>query len=174
MQKVATYVLTAIVPLIIILGVFNFLIFLNDSEVIDYVLTGKTIENTSLTEDELTHLEDVKSLVQIEKIILYALLTLAILLFFILKKKVFNPMYYGGIITVGAILILFLLVIFSFDFAFTIFHKTLFRNDLWLLPTGSKLLELFPKEYFVNFAKKLGLYSTIISLLLIIIGRFKR
>ncbi|MFH1333011.1 MAG: DUF1461 domain-containing protein [archaeon] len=174
MQKVATYVLTAIVPLIIILGVFNFLIFLNDSEVIDYVLTGKTIENTSLTEDELTHLEDVKSLVQIEKIILYALLTLAILLFFILKKKVFNPMYYGGIITVGAILILFLLVIFSFDFAFTIFHKTLFRNDLWLLPTGSKLLELFPKEYFVNFAKKLGLYSIIISLLLIIIGRFKR
>ncbi len=181
--KAASYALTAIIPLIILLATFNALSFYNPdtdkAEIIEHLKTGKTIENIELTKDELTHLEDVRALVKAELIIFYILATLASLLIIAFalpknKQTVFTSIYHGGLITIGIVLAILPLSFFAFDWAFTIFHKLLFRNDLWLLPTGSKLLELFPKEFFIDFTRKLGLYSIIISALLIIIGKLKR
>ncbi len=182
MQKsnIAMYILTAVIPLVIILSVFNFLTFYNPDadrkEIVSYLKTGKPIENTELTDDELRHLEDVRALMKFELIAFYILTAIAALLIVLPKDKqlVFSSMYYGGLICIAIALAILILGLFAFDWAFATFHKALFMNDLWLLPSGSTLLKTFPKEFFMDFARKLSLYSTIISAVLITIRKAKR
>ena len=50
--------------------------------------------------------------------------------------------------------------ILNFDRAFTLFHKILFRNDLWLLdPTTDLLIRLCPQYMFVRMGVRIALYS---------------
>ena len=198
--KIAKYTLIALIPLILVLGNFRLLIFDKEfyygeidknnvngnienarehtTEIVDYLKTGETINNKLVSEDELTHLKDVRELIKNSLFILYLVSALAAfaLIFIMLKQKplALSPIYYGGIATATVIITLLLALTLAFDQAFFIFHKLLFSNDLWLLPAESTLIRLFPKEFFIDFAKRLGLNTMIMSFLLIIIGRVKR
>ncbi len=198
--KIARYTLIALIPLILILGNFRLLVFdkefyydeidknnVNDNienakgyvtEIVDYLKAGETINNKLVSEDELTHLKDVRELIKNSFFVLYLVSALAAfaLMFIMLKQKplALSSIYYGGIATATVITTLFLALTLAFDQAFFIFHKLLFRNDLWLLPAESTLIRLFPQEFFIDFAKRLGLNTTIMSFLLILIGSMKK
>ena len=48
----------------------------------------------------------------------------------------------------------------DFDAAFTLFHKILFRNDLWLLdPRTDLLIRICPERMFMHMGARIGLYS---------------
>lgn len=197
-KSITKYTLIALIPIVLILGNFRLLVFNNEfyydeiyknnvdienarehtAEIISYLKTGETINNKLISKDELTHLKDVRSLIRIFLTALYILSALAAcaLIFLIYKHKLLalKSAYYGGITTATTILTLLLTLTLAFDQAFFIFHKILFRNDLWLLPAESTLIRLFPQEFFMDFAKKLGLNTMLMSLLLIMIGRLKR
>lgn len=200
--KTATYALAAIIPLIIILGCFRTLEFntqfyYNEQNsngvyekigseqarsttdgIISFLKTGKQIESKTLTSDEIKHLDDVRSLMKLSSTIFYILIALAIsLAAFILikdKKLILDSMLYGGIITAGITIALLFMITIAFDWSFIAFHKILFTNDLWLLPPESTLIRLFPTQLFIDFARKIGLNTMVISLVLIIIGKLKR
>lgn len=200
--KTATYALAAIIPMIIILGCFKSLVFNTQfyyneqssngvyekigseqaksttDDIISFLKTGKQIESKTLTGDEIKHLDDVRALMKLSSTAFYILIALAISLaaFMLIKDKklILDSMLYGGIITAGLIIILLLIITIAFDWSFIAFHKMLFTNDLWLLPPESTLIRLFPKQFFIDFTRKIGLNSMIISLVLIMIGKLKR
>lgn len=195
--KIAKYTLIALIPIVLILGNFRLLAFNKEfyyneidknhvnlenareqtAEIIDYLKTGETINNKLVSNDELTHLKDVRKLIKNSLIILYlasALAACALLLLILKQRLALSSIYYGGIATAAIVGLLLFILTFTFDQAFFIFHKLLFRNNLWLLPPESTLIRLLPQQFFIDFAKRLGLNTMIMSFLLIFIGRIKR
>lgn len=193
-----SYVIAALIPLIIILGCFILLTFNKEfyyeeissnrlgiedarektAKIVDYLKTGKAVENNLLSADETKHMEDVRGLMKKAMITLGISLALAIILavFILIKQKkgILDSLYYGGLATAIITIVSLLILTVAFEQAFTIFHKMLFSNNLWMLPADSTLIRLFPQEFFMDFAKRAGLNSMIISILLIMVGRLKR
>ncbi|MBS3162793.1 DUF1461 domain-containing protein [Candidatus Woesearchaeota archaeon] len=161
------------IPIIIILLSLNLIIFNIDfyekesnydsSEIKDLLsyFSGSEL-NPEYTIEETIHLKDVRNLIWVSWGLI---ILLSITLFFSPTKDII----YGGIISL--IITLFLPVIFlSFDSAFILFHKLLFTNNYWLLPSTSKLIQMLPEKFFIEAAKQLIFNNLILSLFTIILG----
>ena len=58
----------------------------------------------------------------------------------------------------------------DFDGAFTFFHRLLFTNDLWLLdPRTDLLIRICPITMFMNMGARIGIYSLVWTLLILIL-----
>ena len=79
----------------------------------DY-LNGEQL-NLNYTQQEISHLNDVKGVIKGADIVFYILL-LAITLLITLSKKYDQLLLYGGISTISVMFLLFLFYIFSFNF----------------------------------------------------------
>lgn len=115
-------------------------------------------------EREMAHLSDVRTLVQYGLRLRWPLLGLLMLLTLIY----FLPRYgylsaYKGMAGkgIGGGILCFYLAAFAviiwtaldFNGAFTLFHKVLFRNDLWLLdPDTDLMIRLMPEGLFISYA----------------------
>jgi uncharacterized membrane protein len=89
---------------------------------------------------------------------------ISILLLFYLDKKNFlinlgKSLFYGGIATVSAVVVLFLAAL-NFDWLFTVFHSLFFRTQ-WQFPADYLLIQLFPQQFFVSKFLGILLYSLI-------------
>jgi uncharacterized membrane protein len=122
-----------------------------------------------LTQRERLHMQDVQHIIQCMDRTLgaYALFA-AVLLFFAflknrLQKKTIHRILLVASIGSGAVAGMILLSLLLFQPAFLLMHKLLFRNDLWLLPAQSTLLEVFPTSFFIKIGIALLLYMVIIS-----------
>ncbi len=201
-KKIAATTLMAVLPLLIILGNFHLLAFSESfyrekmtdnfvykdieyktannltASIISYMDSGKELDSTVFIEREIEHMRDVRQLMQAEKILLSITMILAAVAIAYLLAKDKNTLlmavYKGSIATLLITLITLIIVLFAFGPAFTLFHKILFRNDLWLLPADSMLIKLLPQQFFIDFAKRLGLNTIITASILMFIGSFKR
>jgi len=167
------YLLLILIPIFIILLNLQLLIFNNnfyDDDVSDNLLNyfkGEEL-NFNYTEREIVHLEDVKNLMNILKIVLYILFFFILILLF--NKDISNILIISGLITIGIVILLFLI---DFSFLFTKFHEILFTNDYWLLDKNTLLIKTYPLEFFIRFFKRLILNIIITSLMVISIGILK-
>ena len=166
------YLLLILIPFFIILLNLNLLIFnhnlyINEvnENLINY-FNNKEELNFNYTEVEVIHLNDVKFLINLSRIIVYAL-GILILLILIIDRDISGILIISGIITIGIIIILFLI---DFNFLFTKFHEILFMNDYWLLSNNTLLIQTYPMEFFISFFKRLILNIIITSLMLIGVG----
>ena len=166
------YLLLILIPFFIILLNLNLLIFnhnlyINEvnENLINY-FNGKEELNFNYTEVEVIHLNDVKFLINLSRIIVYAL-GILILLILIIDRDISGILIISGIITIGIIILLFLI---DFNFLFTKFHEILFMNDYWLLSNNTLLIQTYPMEFFISFFKRLILNIIITSLMLIGVG----
>jgi len=67
--------------------------------------------------------------------------------FFKKKKSIAKFFLYGCLI----VIIFGLIVAFTFDKSFILFHIISFNNDLWLLnPEADLLINIFPESFFLN------------------------
>ena len=128
-------------------------------EVIKYFF----FSDLELSEKELMHMEDVRILVWSSIFISFVLFGFALF-----SKK--SDFLYGGIITLGLVLLLLLFILLDFSKSFEIFHKILFRNDFWLLPPDSALIQMFPSDFFYKACVRIILYSITFSGLSILRG----
>ena len=124
-------------------------------------------------EKERLHLKDVKSLIQNTFTLLYSLSLVALTLIIIQSRKnksEFKKIFlYSGLITLSVVLLFILLSIINFSDLFIKFHIIIFRNNLWLLnPLEDKLIQMFPEQIFQDIARKIFVYSLLISMVLII------
>tara|TARA_Y100000034_G_scaffold134518_1_gene203168 strand:- start:1226 stop:1780 length:555 start_codon:yes stop_codon:yes gene_type:complete len=169
------YFLLFLIPLFIIFLNLQLLIFNDnfyDDEISDNLLNYfKDKEELKLdyTEIELIHLEDVKGLINTLKIGVY-ILGILILLIMIFSKDFSNILLISGLITIGIVILLFLI---DFSFLFTKFHEILFTNNYWLLPPNTLLIKTYPLEFFINFFKRLILNIIITSFIVGGIGLLK-
>lgn len=183
-MRIVKYFLIVILPTVVILGNFQFLIFnfnfyqklYEKTGVYQSFANGKVVNATKnlfgyfrgknsldhnfFSSQAALHLADVKTIINFSTNFFY--LTFAIVLILIallIKKKSYRQLFEAFLISSVFIFVSILLIamglLSSFDFLFTKFHQVLFTNNLWLFPPDDNLIKLFPTQFFVIFADKL-------------------
>lgn len=150
-------------------------------KVINFI-TGKINElPNEFNEREKQHLFDVRSLVKISTITLYVFIILFVILLlssaFILKvnNKIINfvskVLIYGGFLTLGLALILFLLINTDFSSAFGSFHKLFFQQGTYVFdPAKEIIVNLYPEELFMDLGLRMSNMIIIGAVIAISIG----
>lgn len=150
--------------------------YLTNSASINYLADQKLPDGTPLyNERELSHMADVKTLVQ-HMITAWALLSgvLIILAAWAYRrwwKDFWAALGRGGAWTIGLIVLILLAVSVSFDWLFTMFHRIFFTGDTWLFFYSDSLIRLFPIPFWRDAFILMGLFTVAGSFLLIWIGR---
>lgn len=149
-----------------------------DGEIRDY-LAGeqKNLTLELLSQDEKKHLEDVKKLFTLGKILLglFAFVIVVGLFEFKLDEISNIGMFLGGYIALfsGVAFIAFN----NFDSAFDLFHRLLFTNDLWMMSAEDKLIMLYPNKFFIEAGWAVAKRSVVMAFICVLIfniGHLKR
>jgi len=101
---------------------------------------------------ELSHMEDVKALVQSGQKVWLGLLVVVVALGFWSKKAGWWPVYSrclgrGGRLTILLIILMVMFVFINFNQLFTGFHHIFFEGDTWLFYYSDTLIRLFPIQF---------------------------
>ena len=116
------------------------------------------LDGSPFNEKELAHMRDVLGLFDLARAVRNALLVIAAVLLtaglWLSRGARLLPMCFIGLAALVLPLGVFALwAAADFSSAFTVFHETLFTNDLWLLdPETDLLLRLLPEQFFADFA----------------------
>ncbi|MCX6009340.1 MAG: TIGR01906 family membrane protein [Chloroflexi bacterium] len=139
------------------------------------VVVGKRGEEFNLfNERELVHLQDVRSLIQLDYLVqrgaLLLLITCVLVLFFGFRvgwRMLVKGLSWGSLITVGLMVVLALWAFFGFEKLFILFHLVSFPNEYWMLdPARDYLIMLFPEGFFYD-AALLGFGAVMLEALLL-------
>ncbi len=148
------------------------------SNVISFV-NGKSPLGREFNAAESSHLEDVKNvLASVKRLYYAAVLLLAAFVIYLFSKKWFMQLMPKAFVISGAVSMLLLLVAFvaslNFDAFFSVLHKPFFASGTWLFPADSLVIQLFPEQFFSDFAKMFFLLILVNSSAFLIIGLFVR
>jgi integral membrane protein (TIGR01906 family) len=110
----------------------------------------------AFSETEIAHMVDVRSLFGLARTVRVASLGLALaggMVLWTLHRRQAAARLARGLITGAAVFLLAwaALAVFAvsdFNAFWTLFHETLFTNDLWLLPEDSLLIRMLPESLF--------------------------
>ncbi|MFW5990957.1 MAG: DUF1461 domain-containing protein [Nanoarchaeota archaeon] len=142
-----------------------------DREIRDYLVGDKQELNTDfLNEKEKRHLDDVKRLFTLGKILLGLFVLIIAVIIFEMKGSEMpkTGIFLGGFFV--AFTCLALIVLNFFDTSFIIFHKLFFTNDLWMMTPHDNIIQLYPQQFFMNTFGKIVKRSVV--WLVIAIGLF--
>lgn len=148
------------------------------SGVISFV-SGKSSLSGEFNYDESSHLEDVKRvLTTIKRLYYAAVIFLAAAVIYLFRAKKFLKLMPKAFILSGSVSLLLLLILFvsslSFSSLFSILHRPFFSSGTWLFPADSLLINLFPQQFFSDFAGMFFLLLLVNSSAFLIIGLFVR
>ena len=124
------------------------------------------------SQKELTHLEDVRKIIDIFKMLeilsLILLLGTGLYLFFKFRaSRLLKGLQAGAIVTVVFLGSVMLWALIDFDSIFYFFHIVSFSNDLWLLdPATDYLIMMFPEGFFFDSA--ILMVTTIIAAAIVV------
>jgi integral membrane protein (TIGR01906 family) len=136
-------------------------------------------------EDEISHMKDVRNLVNNLNVLFYVLLILFVLfliifIFYFKQKKnekktkykcLFSSFTYSGLICIIIITTIGTFAVVDFNLTFTLFHKMFFPMGNYTFdPSVSLLKQMFPNEFFYNCIVRCAFTSLIASAILIILG----
>ena len=146
----------------------------------DLILYLKGGENDllkpSFNEREILHMEDVRYLFDIARMIKYigfGLIVLISIYFIKNKNLVFmaKNLFYGLFINHLLLGIIAVLAYIDFNKYFTYFHLMFFSNDLWILnPETDLMIQMLPEGFFVGMAVNIMIYYLLYLTLLQIIS----
>ncbi len=149
---------------------------LNDQP-LSWLANQKLPDNTPLyIESELSHMLDVKKLIQsMFNVwwILLAVLVLSGVACWRLKqlREYWLALSNGGWFTLALIGTVLIFVFISFDWLFTNFHEILFTQGNWQFRFSDTLIRLFPIRFWQDAFIWMGLVTLVFALLLGIFGR---
>jgi integral membrane protein (TIGR01906 family) len=140
---------------------------------ISYFNSGATDETMDIfSEEEITHLRDVRALIQLSYIIQWS--TLGYIIVFIAagviyKRKEFFHLFNmlvaaGSAVSIIGIAVIGIAALIDFNWLFIAFHHVFFRNDLWI---SSGYLPRIYTEGFFSDAGTIIAVSTIVEVLFI-------
>jgi len=145
----------------------------------NYFNGGSVVEG-NYTTAERAHMEDVKGVinyaVMVEEIVFLILLMIVL---WELKERnregeeiLIKMCYYGGIITVSLLGAVLLLMMWSFDFVFRVFHALFFPQGNWMFAYDSLLIQTFPLEFFIWIGVFIFGLALVLGLVLLFVGRY--
>ena len=116
---------------------------------------GETIQ--LFNQKEVDHLKDVKTLISFNRRMLFGLLGYAVAFvvagFALRRRRFWGHLLYtlkwGGLLTVGLLVLLAGAAAVNFQGLFILFHLVSFSNMLWVLdPATDRLIQMFPEPFF--------------------------
>lgn len=195
--------LIILLPLVIILGNFRYLVFnfnfynslyeksgvyqtfdkdlakYETDNLFDYFRGQNNIDHNFFSNQAITHLADVKDLIRFSTVLLYlALIAISALVTALAVKgkykSIAQALFTSALITLVFILLLALGILKTFESLFTGFHQVLFTNNLWQFSQDDNLIKLFPQEFFIEFASRLSLNIIISSAIIVLVSHIAR
>jgi integral membrane protein (TIGR01906 family) len=133
---------------------------------------GEPIYNPS----ELSHMEDVKSVVTGMRIALAAL-TVILLIFTMIninkgnKHLILQSFHNGGWGILGLIGAIMILLVISFNQLFTWFHQIFFESGTWRFYTSDTLIRLFPMRFWRDAFIFVGVLCILFGVITILVTR---
>ena len=167
-KKIVFWLLLIIILLIVFIGSFKFLIFIEDSvrnPFFSYI-NGEigSLDVEGLNNREISHMSDVKGIFSVLNSFWLFLLMFSVPLIFILFNsgedlfKCLGFCGYSGIVLIAFSCLFF----FNFSFFFNVFHSFFFIGGSWFFPSDSLLILSFPLDYFISFLFKFLIISLVI------------
>lgn len=154
--------------------------YLVNSEPIDYLGNLQNFQGQKIfTESELSHMLDVKKVVQNALLAWYIIigLSVAILGWFLIMgqwgsmRQAFQA---GGWVTLGLISALLVFLFVSFDTLFTRFHQLFFADGTWLFDESSTLIRLFPFVFWRDAFALVLTFTLLVGIMLVVIFRKRK
>jgi len=134
-------------------------------ELITYFNSDKEFVDISVyNQRDIRHLKDVKGLIQLAYRLQFVSLAYIVVYigfnFLILRgafwRQLARRIIWGSGATIVILAVLGIIALVDFDQFFLLFHLVSFRNDLWQLYPGDKLLAMFPEGFFNDAALFVG------------------
>lgn len=125
---------------------------------------GEPIYNTR----ELSHMEDVKTVVTGMRIALTAAMIVLLVITIIAVRggwgsSLIKAFHMGGWAVIGLIIAIILFVALNFDTLFTWFHRLFFESGTWQFHPSDTLIRLFPMRFWRDAFLLVGLQSVVIG-----------
>ncbi len=126
-------------------------------------------------ERELSHMNDVKNVIQKALIVWYVISVALIVLGVVTwrtkwKKEFWRSVAYGGWLTILLIVAVLLAVAINFDQFFADFHHIFFTGNTWLFYTSDTLIRLFPLKLWSDGFTFVGILAMVGAVLLGVFG----
>lgn len=105
---------------------------------------------------ELMHLEDVRTIIKVFRVVQITAGLLLVLLGVLISLRMrasmlFRGLQYGSVVLLGLMAVLIIWSLIDFNSLFYLFHIVSFSNDLWLLdPSRDYLIMMFPEGFFYD------------------------
>lgn len=128
------------------------------------------INFTGLTEEEVSHLADVRFVLNsyfVFSTLVFLLFIMSLIFFGIDRNVVFS----GSLVTIICSLVF---AVFPFNFIFTLFHNLFFKSRSWIFPENYLLVSVYTQDFFSQFFTRIVVQALIMSVLLILIACFKK
>jgi integral membrane protein (TIGR01906 family) len=148
---------------------------LNDQD-ISWLANQKLSDGSPLyTDRELSHMLDVKILIQAMFVAWWILLAALILIGVITwrwkdLKDYLKALSNGGWLTIGLMVVILILVVISFSSLFTDFHRIFFSGDTWLFLFSDTLIRLFPMQFWQDAFIWMGVFTIVFAFLIGYLG----
>lgn len=141
--------------------------------------SNNELDTDFFNEQEISHLSDVKLLIQKANILYYSsiiIFWIILLIYYLKHKKHFvkyfsKVLFYSGICTISLLLITVLIYIATgFNFLFLKFHEVFFVGNYSFDPNISNMKALFPDEFFFDISLAILTTTIMKALFLIVLG----
>lgn len=154
--------------------------YLTNDEPIDYLGNLQNFKGQKIfTESELSHMFDVKEVVQGALLAWYIVVGLSVAMlgwFMIMGQWSSMRLAFqsGGWVTLGLIGALLIFLLVSFDTLFTRFHQLFFADGTWLFDESSTLIRLFPFVFWRDAFALVLIFTLLIGVLLVVLLRNRK
>jgi integral membrane protein (TIGR01906 family) len=154
--------------------------YLTNSEPIDYLGNLQNFQGQKIfTESELSHMVDVKEVVQGALLAWYIIigLSVAMLGWFLIMgqwSSLRQAFQAGGWVTLGFIGALLIFLLVSFDTLFDSFHRLFFADGTWLFDQSSTLIRLFPFVFWRDAFALVLIFALVVGVLLVLLTRKRK
>lgn len=124
------------------------------------------------TEQELQHMEDVKTVVQATFFtgVIVSMLVLFSTLYLQRSKQLRvlrRAITQGSLLTLSAIVTIIILAVIAWDFFFNTFHALFFEDGTWRFYYSDTLIRLYPEQFWFDASLTVGLITTFGALMLL-------
>lgn len=131
-----------------------------------------------MTENEASHMEDVRNVFTVSMIILFlsSLLLLTIIIILIKKRKsqlIWQSIKRASFLVLAIIISLTLFSFLNFEKLFIYFHEIFFPQGNWMFPPNSIMVQVFSEKLFFNLTVISLVISIILSIFLTVLSFLK-
>ena len=162
-------------PLLLLLLSYKIVLFSSNlsegqEDWVDFFDTGDIPEG--YTEDEVSHMQDVRSVMQFVNNTFFGLLLVVTLILTHYKKRkdeIRKLIRYGGVSTLAFSGVFLLFSWISFSFLFEYFHKIFFPQGNWQFSFDSLLIQTFPLDFFISISTKILGLTILLGILFILV-----